>query len=71
VLPAVASAGLALRLVRSGGLRGRRLWLAGVLLGFGIAAMHHTGMAAVQFTAPIRYETGTFVTSPASPTAWR
>ncbi|SEA96873.1 putative bifunctional diguanylate cyclase/phosphodiesterase [Paraburkholderia sartisoli] len=46
----------ALFIVTQGVLRPLRLVAAGILLGFGIAGMHYTGMAAMQMQPGIHYE---------------
>jgi NO-binding membrane sensor protein with MHYT domain len=48
LVPAILSSALVLVLVRRGHLKGWRLVIGAVLLGGGIAAMHCSGMAAVQ-----------------------
>ena len=39
------------------------LLVGGVLMGFGICAMHYTGMAAMEMSPPIRYEPSLFAAS--------
>jgi diguanylate cyclase len=60
---AILSSGFALHIVTSSKLSRRRLIVGGVLMGLGIAAMHYTGMAAMQMQVVITYSPGLFVTS--------
>lgn len=52
---AVAVAYFVLRLTQVERLSWRRMSISAVLLGFGICAMHYTGMAAMQMRAELRY----------------
>jgi diguanylate cyclase len=63
VVPAILSAALVLVLVRRGNLRGLRLVVGAMVLGCGIAAMHYSGMAAVEIAPPISYDTAGFLAS--------
>jgi len=56
LLIAIAASAFSLRTASRDTLRGRRLVSAGSLIGFGIAAMHYTGMAALKMQPPIRYQ---------------
>jgi diguanylate cyclase (GGDEF)-like protein/PAS domain S-box-containing protein len=56
LLIAVVVSGFALYTVGHGILSHRRLVVAGVLMGLGIASMHYTGMAAMEVAPPIRYD---------------
>jgi len=56
LVPAILSSALVLVLVRRGHLKGWRLVVGAVLLGGGIAAMHYSGLAAVQTAPRIRYD---------------
>ncbi len=56
LLFAVIVSGLAFFLVIRRTLSVRRLVGGGVLLGLGIAAMHFTGMVAMEIDPPIRYQ---------------
>ncbi len=56
VQPAILSAALVLELVRRGDLQGWRMALAAVVLGCGIAAMHYSGMAAIDISPRIGYQ---------------
>lgn len=56
LLPAFAASWLALRLLASTQVTGRRLMGSGVLVGLGIGTMHYCGMAAMQTELDIRYE---------------
>ncbi|TAL94251.1 MAG: bifunctional diguanylate cyclase/phosphodiesterase [Paraburkholderia sp.] len=53
----------ALFIVTQGVLRPSRLVAAGILLGFGIAGMHYTGMAAMQMQPGIHYDPVLFAAS--------
>ncbi len=55
LLIAVVVSFLALMTVTRGKLSRARLCTAGTLMGFGIAGMHYTGMAAMEMSPPIRY----------------
>src|SRR3569623_964946 len=56
LLIAIAASAFSLRTASRDTLRGRRLVSAGSLIGFGIAAMHNKGMAALKLLPPIRYQ---------------
>ena len=56
LLIAVAASGFALYVTSRGTLSLGRLLAGGSLLGFGIAAMHYTGMAAMRVLEPIHYD---------------
>lgn len=56
LLIAIAASAFALFTVKRDTLSRRRLVGAGSLIGLGIAAMHYTGMAALQMQPPIRYQ---------------
>src|SRR5680860_477298 len=56
MLIAVLVSGFALFIVSQGTLELRRLLGAGTLMGFGIVAMHYTGMTAMKMLPPIRYD---------------
>ncbi|MBZ2207383.1 bifunctional diguanylate cyclase/phosphodiesterase [Massilia soli] len=62
-IPGVLASTLAWHVIRRGPPSPRRLCGAGVLLGAGIAAMHHTGMAAMEFGGVIRYDLRLFLLS--------
>ena len=55
LLIAALVSGFALNTVSHGALSVRRLLVAGLLMGIGIASMHYTGMAAMELDPPIRY----------------
>lgn len=63
LLIAVLSSGFALHVVGSAALSTRKLLAAGTLMGMGIAAMHYTGMAAMEVAPPIRYDETLFALS--------
>ena len=63
LLIAVVVSGFALYVASRGTLHGRTLAVAGAIMGLGIAAMHYTGMAAMEVWPPIRYEPALFVAS--------
>jgi PAS domain S-box-containing protein len=63
LLIAVVVSGFALYTVSYGTLSMPWLLGAGLLMGIGIAAMHYTGMAAMQTQPPIRYDPFLFVLS--------
>ena len=63
LLIAVLVSGFALFTVSRGTLSWRRLAVSGVLMGSGIAAMHYTGMAAMQIQPGIRYQPAVFALS--------
>lgn len=56
LLIAIAASAFALYTASRAALSRRRLVSAGSLIGLGIAAMHYTGMAALQMQPPIRYQ---------------
>jgi diguanylate cyclase (GGDEF)-like protein len=56
LLIAMVVSGFALKVVGSGTLGSGKLLLGGLLMGGGIAAMHYTGMGAMQVTPSIRYD---------------
>jgi two-component system sensor histidine kinase/response regulator len=60
---AVLVSGFALFTINRNALTLRRLLASGVLMGIGIAAMHYTGMAAMQMFPPIRYDAWLWVAS--------
>ncbi|SNS12291.1 putative bifunctional diguanylate cyclase/phosphodiesterase [Pseudomonas segetis] len=60
---AIFSSAFAMWLVCQENLPGARLWLGGLLMGFGIAAMHYTGMEAMLMTPGIVYIPWLFVLS--------
>ena len=63
LLIAMLASGFALYTVSRQALGLRRLMAGGVLMGIGIAAMHYTGMAAMQMSPPVRYEPALFALS--------
>lgn len=63
LLIAMVVSGFALHTVSRQTLGRRRLLGGGVLMGIGIAAMHYTGMAAMEMTPPIRYDPMLFALS--------
>jgi diguanylate cyclase (GGDEF)-like protein/PAS domain S-box-containing protein len=63
LLIAMVVSGFALHTVSRERLGLRNLAGGGVLMGIGIAAMHYTGMAAMQMTPPIRYDATLFTLS--------
>ena len=63
LLIAVVVSGFALYVASRGTLHGRTLAVAGAIMGLGIAAMHYTGMAAMEVWPPIRYEPALFIAS--------
>lgn len=50
-------------MVKKEGLGPKKILMGAFLLGFGIAAMHYTGMAAMQMDADLRYTPGLFALS--------
>src|SRR5688572_30257985 len=60
---AVSVSWFALSSVTRSTMSGRRLLVGGVLMGFGISAMHYTGMAAMDMFPPIRYDPVLFTAS--------
>ena len=63
LLIAIVVSGFALHTVSRASLGTRKLALAGVLMGIGIAAMHYTGMAAMQVDPAIHYQPLLFIAS--------
>lgn len=63
LLIAAAGSGFALYVTSRRTLTPYRLLTGGALLGFAIAAMHYTGMAAMRMRPPIHYESGLFTLS--------
>jgi diguanylate cyclase (GGDEF)-like protein/PAS domain S-box-containing protein len=63
LLIAIVVSGFALHTASRGALTTRRLLVAGLLMGVGIAAMHYTGMAAMQMRPPIHYDALLFAVS--------
>jgi len=57
-LVAILMTGLGLFIASYGALTGRKLALAGVLMGLGISTMHYVGMAAVRANCVIDYNAG-------------
>jgi NO-binding membrane sensor protein with MHYT domain len=60
---AIAAAATGLQLVRSGALSVWRFILAGTVVGFGVAAMHYVGMAALLFPGTAAYRPGLWTLS--------
>src|SRR4051794_13030724 len=60
---AIVVSGFALYVVSRQTFGVRNLLVGGVLMGFGIAAMHYTGMAAMQMSPPIEYDPLLFAAS--------
>jgi len=60
---AIVVSGFALYTVSQEKLALRNLLIGGVLMGLGIAAMHYTGMAAMQTSPPIQYDPLLFIAS--------
>src|ERR1700681_3861550 len=63
LLIAMLVSGFALYVVSRDTLRWHRQLIAGALMGFGICAMHYTGMAAMQMSPPIIYDPTLFAAS--------
>ncbi|HWA39185.1 MAG TPA: EAL domain-containing protein [Burkholderiales bacterium] len=63
MLIATVVSGFALFVVSRDTLGARNLLWGGTLMGIGIASMHYTGMAAMQTSPPIQYDTLLFVAS--------
>jgi NO-binding membrane sensor protein with MHYT domain len=63
LLIAAAGSGFALYVTSRSTLTPYRLLTGGALLGFAIAAMHYTGMAAMRMRPPIHYDAGLFTLS--------
>lgn len=63
LLPACLASWLALRMLSAAEVTSGRLLSGGVLVGLGIAAMHYSGMAAMQTPFATRYEPGLFLLS--------
>lgn len=62
-LPAVAAAGLAVRIASGPEASTRKLIFSGAVIGAGIGLMHYAGMAAMRLEGVIRYEFGLFLLS--------
>ena len=60
---AIAAAAVGLQIARSGALSVWRFILAGTVVGFGIAAMHYVGMAALLFPGTVAYRPGLWTLS--------
>ena len=60
---AIVVSGVALYILRSPSLRTRDLATGAALMGFGISAMHYTGMVAMQISPPIVYDAPLFIAS--------
>ena len=56
ILPAMAGTLFAFQLLQNGVVRFGRIVLAGSFMGFGVAAMHYTGMAALKMQPAISYD---------------
>lgn len=63
VLPAILTAALALQVISTDHVPRWRYIVAGSCIGFGIAAMHYTGMAAMRLDAVMLYDPGWFTVS--------
>lgn len=63
IIVAIIASGLAFSLLRSKTISRTQLILGGVVLGFAIAAMHYTGMAAMTISMHIRYLPSIFILS--------
>ena len=63
MLVVVSVSGFGLHVVSRGDLHWRRLGLAGLLIGGGIATVHYVGMVAMQLQPAIRYQPGLFLLS--------
>lgn len=57
ILPGIASALFAFFILRQRVISFRRMLITSLLMGIGICAMHYLGMAAIQMSPPIEYET--------------
>lgn len=60
---AIVVSAIALLILRRPELKTRDLTIGAILMGIGIAAMHYTGMFAMQMSPPIRYNPALFVAS--------
>ncbi|QRG69653.1 EAL domain-containing protein [Brevibacillus choshinensis] len=56
ILCAIIASGIALWVINTETLTGKRLITGSLFMGIGIASMHYTGMAAMQMKAVIRYD---------------
>jgi len=63
MLIAIVVSGFALYMVSRDTLRGANLVKGGILMGFGISAMHYTGMFAMEAYPPIHYDPWLFTAS--------
>ena len=63
LLIAIVASYFALNIIVGRSMSMRRLVLAGILMGLGIAAMHYTGMAAMRMEPGIIYDPGLFAAS--------
>ncbi|EKD71844.1 MAG: sensory box histidine kinase/response regulator [uncultured bacterium] len=63
MLVAIAASGFALYVLKSKIITGKKIILSGVILGLAIAAMHYTGMAAMEINMSIHYLPGLFFLS--------
>ncbi|WP_263382331.1 putative bifunctional diguanylate cyclase/phosphodiesterase [Granulicella arctica] len=63
LLIAILTAYFALHVTSRGELGARHLLYGGILMGFGIAAMHYTGMEAMQMYPRIQFDPSRFITS--------
>jgi NO-binding membrane sensor protein with MHYT domain/nitrogen-specific signal transduction histidine kinase len=60
---AILVSAIALLILRRRELKAKNLAVGAILMGIGIAAMHYTGMFAMQMSPPIRYNPALFVAS--------
>lgn len=60
---AIIVSGFALFVMRRPRLTGSNLSMGAAMMGFGICAMHYTGMAAMRMSPPIRYDPPLFIAS--------
>jgi NO-binding membrane sensor protein with MHYT domain len=60
---AIIVSGFALFVMRRPTLTGSNLSMGAAIMGFGICAMHYTGMAAMRMSPPIRYDPPLFIAS--------
>jgi signal transduction histidine kinase len=63
MLIAILASGFALFTINRSVLTLTRLSISGIVMGIGIASMHYVGMAAMQMSPPIRYDTLLYVLS--------
>ncbi|MGV2872271.1 MHYT domain-containing protein [Colwellia sp. E150_009] len=63
MIPAIAASWVSLNLITQGNLKHFQLIIGGILVGFGIGAMHYIGMAAMEMTPLLRYDLSIFVVS--------